>query len=90
MGLMKEVGVPQCWNDPRFGAACVRVAEACKKGGKIAGMWNSDVKTQAEMGFRFLVVDGDIQAMQDRLATKWQDYTTARAEIGASPKYPTG
>ena len=40
---------------------------SCKKYGKIAGFWNSDVTGKAEMGFRFLVVDGDIHSMQAAL-----------------------
>ena len=44
------------------------VVEKCKKYGKIAGFWNSDVTGKAEMGFRFLVVDGDIHSMQAALA----------------------
>ena len=49
------------------------VVEKCKKYGKIAGFWNSDVTGKAEMGFRFLVVDGDIHSMQAALTTSLKE-----------------
>ena len=58
MGLVKEVGMPACWGDPRFDAATKRIAAACKASGVVAGYWNSDVKDKVDGGFRFLVVGG--------------------------------
>jgi len=68
MGLVKEVGLPACFEHEQFAAATVKVAEVCKKNGVIPGFWNSDIDTRADQGYRFLVVDGDIHAMQAALS----------------------
>uniref|UniRef100_A0A7S3F2J2 HpcH/HpaI aldolase/citrate lyase domain-containing protein n=1 Tax=Haptolina ericina TaxID=156174 RepID=A0A7S3F2J2_9EUKA len=69
MGLVKKYGLPNCFGSEEFGAAVVKIAETCKKNNKIAGFWNSDVEAQGKLGFRFMVVDGDIHAMQAALQT---------------------
>jgi len=69
MGLVKEVGLPACFGDPRFAAAEKTVAETCIKHGVIPGYWNGDVADKYPKGFRFMVVDGDVTAMQAALSS---------------------
>lgn len=66
---LSRYGLPNCFGSEEFGAAVVKIAETCKKNNKIAGFWNSDVEAQGKLGFRFMVVDGDIHAMQAALQT---------------------
>ena len=67
MGLTAKHGLKKSFGTPEYKNACKVVVEKCKKYGKIPGFWNSDVTGKAEMGYRFLVVDGDIHSMQDAL-----------------------
>lgn len=82
MGLAKEVGVPACWSDPRFAAAEKTIADTCAKHGVIAGYWNSDIPTKGALGFRFLVVDGDVASMHGTLTTSLAEKKAKIAECG--------
>ena len=84
MGLVAEVGLPGCFGDPRYAAAVETVAAKCKEHGKIAGFWNSEVEDKAAKGFRFLVVDGDIHAMQAALATSLAEKRAAIEKAGCA------
>jgi len=67
MGLAKEVGLPACFGHEKFKAAEKTIAETCKKHGVVAGYWSSAIEEKGAMGFRFLVVDGDVASMQGAL-----------------------
>jgi len=82
MGLVKKYGIPQCFGSEEFAAAQVTIAETCKKHGVIAGFWNDDIEGKAKMGFRFMVVDGDIHAMQAALATSLKEKREKIASAG--------
>ena len=69
MGLVAKYGMPDCWQSDEFKAAEKRVAMACKANGVVAGYWNADLATKGELGFRFFVVNADIEAMRNALAT---------------------
>lgn len=69
MGLVKEHGLPAAFGTPEFGAAIKKIADTAKANGVIPGFWNDDVAGKAEMGYRFMVVDGDIHSMQAALST---------------------
>jgi len=81
MGLAKEVGVPACFGHEKFLAAQTTVAESCKKHGVIAGFWNSEIEDRGKQGYRFLVVDGDIHAMQAALTTSLAEKKAKIAEL---------
>ena len=85
MGLVKEVGMPACWGDPRFDAATKRIAAACKASGVVAGYWNSDVKDKVDRGFRFLVVDADIGALASGLTSSLKEKQKVREALGVAP-----
>ena len=50
----------------RFAEAEKTIAATCAKHGVIPGYWNGDIEGKGKMGFRFLVVDGDVMAMHVR------------------------
>ena len=81
MGLATEVGLPACFSHEKFIAAQTTVAETCKKHGKIAGFWNSEIEERGKQGYRFLVVDGDLHAMQAALATSLAEKKAKVAEM---------
>jgi len=84
MGLVREHGIPNCFGTPAFGAAVDTVAATCKKHGKIAGFWNSEVEDKASKGYRFLVVDGDLHAMQAALTTSLAEKRAAMEKAGVA------
>lgn len=82
MGLSREVGMPACFADERFKAAEKKIADTCKKYGKIAGYWNNDIPGKTELGFRFMVVDADIGALQMKLAENLAKFKEQRTAAG--------
>ena len=42
LGLMREVGAPECWSDERFIAAEKKIADTANANGVIAGYWNGE------------------------------------------------
>lgn len=82
MGLVRECGMPNCFGDARFALAVETVAAMCKKHGKIAGFWNSEVEDKASKGYRFLVVDGDLHAMQAALTSSLAEKRAAMERAG--------
>ena len=84
MGLVKEHGLPACFGTPEFAAAQKTIAETAKKHGVIAGFWNDDIADKAAKGFRFMVVDGDIHAMQAALAKSLAEKREAMVTAGVA------
>lgn len=80
MGLATKYGMPGCWSCPEFTDAITKIADACKKHGKVAGFWNSDIKGKSELGYSFFVVDGDVHAMQAKLAESLAGFREQAAE----------
>lgn len=66
MGLVREVGLPACFQHPEFLDAERRVAAACRANSVVAGYWLGvmTLEPAVELGFRFFVVDGDVAAVQ--------------------------
>jgi len=81
MGITKRVGMPKCFEEPEFVEATQKIADVAKKHGKIAGFWNSNVEGNGKAGFRFLVVDGDLHAMQAKLT---ESLAEKREQIAAA------
>ncbi len=81
--LSCSLGIPECYDDPQFEAAVLRIARHARRRGVAAGIhaWMGVERfvRWGEAGFTFVIYSADILAMRDKLGS---DIGELRARLG--------
>lgn len=87
--LSCSLGLPECYDDPRFEAAVISIITRARARGVGAGIhWWGDPRRLLrwkEVGLNLIILSGDITAMRDRLAS---DLRAIRGELSAAQGRP--
>jgi 2-keto-3-deoxy-L-rhamnonate aldolase RhmA len=90
MGVPKELGAP---TPPEVEKVVASVLQACRASGKICGMMAGDGAKAAalvERGFQYVVIGGDVKALQSGLRSWMARFREQVAAAPAEARDPSG